>query len=72
MRSEVNLVGLCCSVPHLIVYNKLRKMSKGDTLLVITDDATVVQRDIIPLAEKFGCKTTITKDEDLFKIELTI
>ncbi|MDT7873597.1 MULTISPECIES: sulfurtransferase TusA family protein [unclassified Stygiolobus] len=72
MKSEVNLIGLCCSVPHLIVYNKLRKMNRGDELTVITDDITVVQRDIIPLAKKFKCMVNIAKENDVFKVTLTL
>ena len=70
MKSELNLIGLCCSVPHLMIYNKLKKMNKGDILIVITDDLTVVQRDVIPLAQKFGCKMDIKKEGDEYKIEL--
>nr|WP_269194918.1 sulfurtransferase TusA family protein [Stygiolobus azoricus] len=61
-----------CSVPHLIVYNKLRKMNRGDELTVITDDITVVQRDIIPLAKEFKFVINVVKENDVFRVTLTL
>ncbi|MDT7876551.1 MAG: sulfurtransferase TusA family protein [Sulfolobaceae archaeon] len=71
MTEEINLIGLCCSVPHLIVYNKLRKISKNETIIVLTDDTTVLYRDIIPLAEKFKCKIELSKVNDVYRVTLT-
>lgn len=70
MTEEINLIGLCCSVPHLIVYNKLRKLNKNETIIVLTDDTTVLYRDIIPLAEKFNCKIEVSKTDDIYRVTL--
>ncbi|QIW23729.1 sulfurtransferase TusA family protein [Sulfolobus sp. S-194] len=65
---ELNLIGLCCSQPHLTVYSKLRKMKDGDKIKIITDDFTIIERDILPLVNFFKCKYSVVKDEDKYII----
>ncbi|BFH73045.1 sulfurtransferase TusA family protein [Sulfurisphaera javensis] len=67
---ELNLIGLCCSQPHLLVYSKLRKMKEEEKLRIITDDVTVIERDIIPLARTFNCKYLVKKENDKYIIYL--
>ncbi|BCS93999.1 hypothetical protein L3N51_00428 [Metallosphaera sp. J1] len=65
---ELDLTGLCCSVPQLTLYSALKKLEPGTKIRIITDDRTVLERDIIPLLVKNGMSYTITQDEDNFLV----
>ncbi len=72
MRAEVNLVGLCCSVPQLIVYSKVKKMKENDVLEVVVERGSSQEQDVVMVIKKFGIDVVYTDEGDLrrYVIEL--
>lgn len=64
MKVEVNLMGLCCSVPQLIVYSKLKKMKEGDLLDIVVEKGSSQEQDIVMVLQKFGFRTEVSEKDD--------
>ncbi|ARM76867.1 sulfurtransferase TusA family protein [Acidianus manzaensis] len=65
MKSTIDLLGLCCAVPQMIVYSKLKKMKDGDILEVIVERNSSQERDIVDLFQYFKINTELKHlDED--------
>lgn len=54
---KLDLTGLCCSVPQMLVYSKIKKMRKGDTLEIIVEKGSSQELDVIRVLEFFKCNT---------------
>lgn len=65
---ELDLIGLCCSVPQLTLYSALRKLGVGEEVRIRTDDRVVLERDIIPLLERFNVEYRVELEGDNYVI----
>ncbi len=65
MRTEINLIGLCCSVPQLLVYSKLKKMREGDVLEVVVEKGSSQEQDVLMVMRSFGLTPRVEEREDL-------
>ncbi|EZQ07076.1 MULTISPECIES: sulfurtransferase TusA family protein [Acidianus] len=70
MRVELNLVGLCCAVPQLLAYSKIKKLKEGDVLEIVVEKGSSQERDIVNLIEYF--KLDVTRRENGDEVRYTL
>jgi tRNA 2-thiouridine synthesizing protein A len=66
MKSKIDLIGLCCSVPQMLVYSKIKKMNSGDVLEIVVEKESSQENDIIKVLNHFAqsMRLSIDKTED--------
>lgn len=63
---NLDLTGLCCAVPQVTVWNTLKKMAKGDSVEIRTDDEVLVSRDIIPIVIRLNMRYEMRRAQDAY------
>jgi len=61
MQIKLDLKGLCCSVPQMLVYSKLKKMNRGDILEIIVEKGSSQETDVVRVLNYFGCSAERTE-----------
>ncbi|WP_162582894.1 sulfurtransferase TusA family protein [Acidianus brierleyi] len=61
MQTKLDLTGLCCSVPQMLVYSKLKKMNRGDILEIIVEKGSSQEADVVRVLNYFGCSSERTE-----------
>ncbi len=64
MKTRLDLVGLCCSVPQLLVYSKLKKLREGDILEIVVETNSSQELDVRKLLEYFSVNVYVTREGD--------
>ncbi|AWR98021.1 hypothetical protein DFR86_11065 [Acidianus sulfidivorans JP7] len=70
MKIVVDLIGLCCSVPQMIVYSKLKKMKDTDLLEIIVEKNSSQDRDVINVIQHFNVyvETEFLDDKVIYRV----
>ncbi len=71
MHVKLDLTGLCCSVPQMLVYSKLKKMNEGDILEIIVEKGSSQESDVVRVLNYFGCRIEKIENNEIsiYKIE---
>ncbi|MBW9141812.1 MAG: sulfurtransferase TusA family protein [Candidatus Aramenus sulfurataquae] len=64
MKTTLDLTGLCCSVPQLMVYSKVKKMVKGDVVEVIVETGSSQEQDVINVIRHFSLEYKVLRQGD--------
>jgi tRNA 2-thiouridine synthesizing protein A len=65
MTRKINLIGLCCPEPLMIVRKEMRSLNNGDILEVKADDQST-KRDFRQLCEHMNYSLESVKDEETY------
>ncbi|QKR00802.1 sulfurtransferase TusA family protein [Metallosphaera tengchongensis] len=64
MRIELDLTGLCCSVPQMLVYSNLKKMKEMDILEIVVEKGSSQERDVLEVLNYFGLEPQVSERND--------
>ncbi len=63
-KTTLDLVGLCCSVPQLMVYSRLKKMREGDVLEIVVEANSSQEQDVKRVLEYFQADVRVERQGD--------
>jgi tRNA 2-thiouridine synthesizing protein A len=67
----VDLRGECCPIPEMTASKKLRKMTPGQTLVLLTDHQPAVEVTLPALAKTLGYPISIQNEGDVYRVRIT-